>query len=235
MSVQTARDYFSFRGAYAPPVVASRQGALCSKITGAGPPTVKSVSGGSMDLALTATSEVQVATLYMGDILPYDIDDLIRITIRAKLTAALAAAVSGVFGLATAQNDALDSLANFALFKFDGSNAIVCETDDGGSFDLDDKPTGLSLVATYRRFVIDFATGLKAQSPPSLSKGGTADVRFCMSNDRGALTRVAGGTGFDLSAFTSNLQLFAQIQKTTGTAVGTLSLLDAEIEYRLPA
>jgi hypothetical protein len=236
MSVQTRRIEYDFRGAHAPPVVASRIGTWASKITGAGPPTVKSVSGGSLDLALTAASEVQSATLYMGDILSFDIEDLIRVEFIAKLTAALPAAVSIAFGLASAQNDAIDSIAEHALFRAIGSNAIVVESDDGTN-DVDDKPTGFSLVATYRRFAIDFSVGNLTQSPPALSKGGTADVRFFMSNDRGALTNVCRNVvgGFNMSNFTGNLQLFAQIQKTTGTAVGTLSLLAAAVEYRLPA
>jgi hypothetical protein len=234
MSVQTRRKVWDFRGAYSPPAVASRLGDWCSKTTGSC--TVKSVSGGSIDLALDATSEVQNACLYMGDILPFDIDDLIRVEFLAKLsTASLAAAVSGVLGLGTARSDTLDSVTNNCWFRFDGSNALLCETDDNTStYDLDDKATGFNLSTTYRRLIMDFSTGLKTQSPPSLSKGGTADVKFYVFNDKGALTQVAKTVNFDLSAFTSNLQLIAQIQKTSGTAVGTLSILEAAVEYRLP-
>jgi hypothetical protein len=232
MNLSTHRDVFSFRGAYKPPAVASRIDRWVSKATGSC--TIASVSGGSIDLALDATSEVQNASLDFGDILAYDIDDLIRIEFIMKVSASLAAAVSGAFGLRTARNDNLDSPTNHISFKFDGSNAIVCESDDNGNYDLDDKATGFSLAATYRRFAIDFSNGLKTQSPPSVSKGGTADVRFWMSNDKGALVQVAKSVNFDMSAFTSNLQPYAQIQKTVGTATGTLSFLGGYVEYRLP-
>ena len=232
MSVQTRRKVFDFRGAHAPPAVASRLGEWCSKATGSC--TIKSVSGGSMDLALDATSEVQNACLYMGDILPFDIDDLIRFEFVAKLTASLHADVSVAMGLTGARNDAIDSIAQNILFRAIGSNAIVLETDDGTT-DLDDKPAGLSLAATYRRFAIDFSVGNLTQAPPSLSKGGVADIRFFMSNDRGALVQVGKSVRFDMSAYTSNLQPFFQIQKVSGTATGTLSILEAAAEYRLPA
>jgi len=231
MSAQTRRKVFDFRGAYAPPAVASRVDAWCSKATGSC--LIKSVSGGSMDLALDATSEVQNACLYMGDILPFDINQLIRVEFVAKLTASLAAAVSGVFGVAGARNDALDTVAQSAWFMFTGANTIYCETDDGTT-DTDDKTTGLSLAASYRRFTIDFAEGGNTRSLPSLAQDGTSDIRFRMSNDRGALVPVARTTRFDMSAFTGNLQLYAQIQKTTGTAVGTLSILEVAVEYLLP-
>lgn len=232
MSAQTRRIVYHFRGAHSPPAVASRQGDFCSLKTGSC--TVASVSLGSLDLALDATNEVQNACLYMGNILPFDIDEIVRVEFIAKLTASLGASVMGAFGLAGARNDALDSVAQHAWFRFEGSNAIVCESDDGTT-DQDDKATGQTLVASYKRFAIDFSVGNLTQSPPSLSKGGTADVRFFMGNERGAMNRVAGHTRFDMSAYTSGLQLFAQIQKTSGTAVGTLSLLEAAVELRLPA
>ena len=230
MSRQTRKICYNFRGADAPPVVASRLGSLCSKITGSC--TVKSVSGGSMDLALDATSEVQSATLYSGDILPFDIEDLIRVSFIAKLTASLPAAVMCSFGVASAFNAALDSVAQHAWFRCDG-NSLVVETDDGTN-DNDDKATGFSLSTTYRRCVIDFSTGILTRSPPAASLGGRAQTQFFVSNDTGALQRVAQSTSFDLSNYAGNLQLFAQIQKTTGTAVGTLSILEAEVEYKLP-
>lgn len=229
----TRKIIYDFRGALAPPVVASRQGIWCSKITGAGPPTVKSTSAG-MELALTATNEVQNISLYMGDILPFDIDDLIRVEFICALTASLGASVMGAFGVAGAQNDALDSVAQSAWFRFEGNNNIVCETDDGTT-DTDDKATGDTLAATFKRFAIDFSQGGNPRNPPSLSQGSLADIQFYMSNSNNSLRRVATGSRFDLSAYTGGFQLFAQIQKTVGTAVGTLTLLQAEVEHRLPA
>lgn len=234
MSVNTGKICYDFRGAHLPPLVASRQGVWCRAITGAAPPTVQSVSGGPIELALTATNEAQNACLYMGDILPFDIDDLIRVTFIAKLSAALAADVMGAIGVASARNNTLDTVAEAAWFRFEGNNNLVCESDDGTT-DNNDVATGETLVASYKRLVIDFQTGLKTIGPPSPSKGGKADVQFFAGNARGVLRRVAMGTSFDMSAYSGNLQLLAQIQKTAGTSVGTLSILGAEVEFKLPA
>lgn len=235
MGRATRKIVYDFRGAQAPPAVASRDGGIWNSIlvlTG-GTPTVKTVSGGSMDLALEATSEVQSAGLYMGNILPYDIDDLVRVSFLAKVSASLAAAVTAVFGVASAQHATPDSVAEHAWFRLQGSNALLVETDDG-TRDNDDVATGVSLSTTYRRCVIDFSAGNLTQSPPSASLGGKSDVRFSVSDDFGSLRRVAGGTSFDMRGYSGNLQLIAQIQKTVGTAVGTLSIMEIEVEYKLP-
>lgn len=185
-----------------------------------------------MVLTLDATSEVQNACFYMGDILPYDIEDLIRVSFLVKASASLAAAVSGAFGVCSARNDTLDTIAEQAMFRLQGSNALLCESDDGTT-DNDDIATGFSLSTTYRRCVIDFSTGILTRSPPSKSLGGRAQTYFYVSNDNGSLQRVATGTNFNLSAYAGNLQLFAQLQKTSGTATGSLSILEIEVEYKV--
>lgn len=235
MGKQTRIYQHHFRGSQAPPAVASRMGDFCSLLvlTG-GTPTCAAVSGGSMDLALEATNEVQSVTLYQGDILPYDIDDIIRVSFLAKVTASLAAAVTAVFGLAGAQHATPDTVAQNAWFRLQGSNALLVETDDGTT-DNDDVATGITLGTTYRRCVIEFATGVKTLAPPSLSLGGKAAMQFYVSDDFGSLRRVAKATAFDMSAYAGNLQLFAQIQKTAGTAVGTLSIAEIEVEVKLGA
>lgn len=233
MGQRTRTIIYDFRGALAPPAVASRQGIWCSKATGSC--TIASVSGGPIALALDATSEVQNACLYMGDILPFDIDDIRKVWFLAKISDTLAAAVRAVVGVASARNDDPDAIAEAAWFQCAGANTLTVETDDGTT-NLDDKATGLSLGASaYRELVIDFAEGQASASPPALSTGGKSSVGFYIGNTNGSRRRVAQSTQFNMSAFAGNLQLFAQIQKTTGTAVGTLSILEAGIELKLPA
>jgi hypothetical protein len=235
MSRQTRKIVYDFRGALAPPVVASRQGPWCSKITKtAGSPTVQSQSGGPLELTLDATAEVQNLCLYNGDVLPFLITDLIRIEFIAKLSASIAAAVSGFIGLGSARNDAVASIAQRAGFLFSGSNALTVDGVDGTNSQTG-KATGYSLSTVYRRFAIDLSVGNLGQSPPSLSKGGQADVRFFMTNDLRALNQVCPATRFDLSAYSNGLQFIAQLQKTANAATGTLSLLEASFEFRLPA
>lgn len=232
MGARTRKIVYDFRGALSPPAVASRQGIWCSKATGSC--TIKSVSGGPIDLALDATSEVQNACLYMGDILPFAIADIVRVSFIAKISASLAAAVRAVLGVASARNDDPDAIAANAWFQCAGANTLTVETDDGTT-DLDDKATGDSLAATYKELVIEFAEGIASKSPPALSTGGKSNIGFYVGNTNGSRRRVAQNTQFDMSAYSSNLQLFAQIQKTSGTAVGTLSILEAAIELKLPA
>ena len=232
--VKTRCKIYDFRGGDAPRAVASRLGTWCSKITAAaGSPTVKSVSGGTLDLALDATSEVQNLCLYQGDILPFKIQDLIRLEIVASVTASLDASVSAAFGLAAARHDTLDSVTAHSWFRLQGSNALLVETDDGTN-DNDDKATGITMGTTLKRFAIDF-TGVQTRQLPSSPIGNRANIAFFADNSGGDLRRVADTTLFDMSNYsaTSGLQLFAQIQKTSGTAVGTLSIESFEVEYKV--
>lgn len=226
---------YDFRGAYKPPAVASRQGPWCSKITAAtGAPTIQTGSSGAIELALDATNEVQNLCLYMGDVLPFDIEDLIRVEFLAAISASLGASVMAAFGVADTRNDTLDTIAKSAWFRIEGNNNVLCESDDGTT-DTDDKATGETLSTTFKRFAIDFSVGNNPRNPPSLSQGGLSDLQFFMSNSNNSLRRVASGVRFDVSAYAGQLQLFAQIQKTAGTALGTLSILGVDVELRLPA
>jgi hypothetical protein len=234
MSKNTRVLYHDFQGAFKPPAVASRLGLWCSKITAAaGSPTVQSASGSGCELALDATSEVQNLCLYMGDVLPYTQGDIIRVEFLAKVTASLNAAVTAFMGLGGARNDTIASIAQRVGFKL-AANVVSCDAVDGTNSQTG-KATGFSLVATWRRFAIDFSIGNLGQSPPSTSKGGTADVRLFMSNDKNALIQVCPTTRFDMSAYSSGLQFIFQLQKTTGTATGTLSILDPQVEIRRAA
>jgi hypothetical protein len=117
------------------------------------------------------------------------------------------------FGLQSARDDNTDSTANNAQFKLAGSNAIVCETDDGTT-DNDDKATGLSLVATYRECVIDFT-------------GGKSDVKFYVDGNR-----VASTTTFTMAAATSSLQPFVQMSKTASTNVNSVTIDYVSVECK---
>lgn len=233
--MRTEIHRYHFRGVQNIPAAGSGHAAPWVKtITGAAPPTCKGASLGALELALTADNQAQNVCLSFNDILSYDIDELIRVECICKITASLAAEVSAAIGVAGARADAIDSIAQHALFRVIGNNTLVVETDDGTT-DNDDVATGDTLVATYKRLVIDFATGVKTQSPPALSLGGKANVQFAVGNVNGHLRRVARNTAFDMSAYSSGLQLYAQIQKTSSAAVGTLSILGFEVEVKLPS
>jgi len=200
-----------------------------------GAPTLAAV-GGLMVGTLAADEEAENLALYFGDVLGFDIDDLIRAEFWIKASASFAATDSLAFGMASARNDAIDSIAAHALFRLLGdasTNPITCETDDGTN-DNDDKAAGQVLVATLKRFVIDFAGGVLTKGPPSLSVGGKGNVLFSMDDPRGNLVPVCRGTLFDMSNYSAGLQPFIQIQKTSATTTPSFSLRRVRITEKFP-
>ena len=177
----------------------------------AGTPTY-TVGGinGEATITFDNTSEVQNVCLFQSDVLNYDIDLIQRIEFRVKTVASLDSATSLAFGLCTARNDAIDSLSAHASFRLIGSNSIVVESDDGTT-DKDDVATGTTLVATYKKFVIDFT-------------GGKSNVKFYVDG-----ARVASATTFDMSAHTTGLQPYVQLQKTADTNTDSVTIDYIEI------
>lgn len=235
MSLQTRVDRFTFRGHCNFPATASGVGSpwVIADTSSSGTPTYGGVTGGGYSMEFASTSEVENLCLYFGDVLAYDIDDLIRASFIIKTEATLDSATSLAFGLAGARNDAIDSIAQAALFRLIGDNSVVVETDDGTN-NNDDVATGLTLGSTFKRFEINFAERVSTMEPPSVSVGGKSHVGFYAANDFGSLRRVASGTRFDMSNYAGGLQPFVQIQKTADTNTDSFTLLECEVEYKLP-
>ena len=137
------------------------------------------------------------------------------------------------WGLCSERNDDPDSLTAHATFRTIGANDIVVESDDGTT-DKDDIATGQTLLASWKRCVIDFSAGIVAKQAPSLSVGGKADVQFFVGDAYGKLRRVASGTPFDMSAYSAGLQPYLQIQKTSDSNTDALSVLEVAIHYKMP-
>lgn len=232
MALKTLVDDFRFNGAYAPPLAASADGGPWVKAdtSAAGSPTVAAANG-KMKLLLAATSEVENLCLYFGDNLAYDIDDLISAEFWVDCPAALDAATSIAFGMGSARNDDPDAIAANAMFRLLGGNSVICETDDGTN-DTDDKSTGLTLGTTTRKFAIDFASGVKTQSPPAYSIGGKGNVLFSAENSSGLERPVCQNVHFDMSNYSGGLQPFVQIQKTADTNVDYVQVKRIRIEYK---
>lgn len=173
--------------------------------------------GGAFKATLEATSEAQIVTLYQNDVLPFDLAQLHYIKFVVQV-AAIDSVTTFVLGLASAQNDTADSVAINAWFRMQGSVStanLLVETDDGTT-DNDDKATGKTLAAVYKELVIDFTNGL-------------SDVRFYIDGDR-----VAPGTTFSLAAITAgqNVQIFAQLQKASGTGVPSFTLSSVDVQFK---
>lgn len=178
----------------------------------AGTPTYAYVDGaatGEVQLAFSNTNEIQNVCLSHGDTLGMDIDKIQRVMMRVKMNqASIDATTSVAFGLTGDRNDAIDSIAQAALFRLvgaDSTTAVVVETDDGTN-NNDDVATGETLINAYKKFVIDFTQG-------------TSDVRFYIDGKR-----VAASTTFDMSNYTGSLQPFVQLQKTADTNTDGLTI-----------
>lgn len=176
----------------------------------AGSPTIAVVDGsaaGELQVVLAATNEIENVCVSFGDKLCIDIDKIVEFGCRVKMNqATLNAATSFAIGLTGDRNDAIDSIAQAALFRLIGaSDAILVETDDG-THDNDDIPTGQKLGTDYVDLLISFATGKH-------------DVRFFVNGQP-----VATSTEFNMAAYSGSLQLFLQLQKTAATAVDGVTI-----------
>lgn len=235
MSRQTRKIHYDFRGEHALAAAGSGAGSPFVKAdtSSSGSPTVGGLTGGGLRLLLDDTAEVQNLCVYMGDVLPFDIDEIISVEFIAKTVASLDSTTSLAFGLCSARNDAIDSLAAHASFRCIGDNNVVVETDDGTN-DNDDVATGQTLKTTWKRFRMDFASRNSTMEAPTLSLGRKSNIEFYGANDLGSLRRVASGTRFDMSNYSGGLQLYAQLQKTSDTNTDNLDILEACVEVNLP-
>lgn len=168
----------------------------------AGSPTLAPVAdsaNGEVLLQFTATNEAQTLRLDWDDqlLIPATKDPVFEARVKMSDSAAN---VRAVFGLASAFNATLDSVASNAWFRVEGANqSLLIETDDGTT-DTDDFDTGEDFTdATYVLLRVDFCKG-------------TGQIRFFI-NDNLVATKSA-------SAFTASnlLQPFIALQKASGTS-----------------
>jgi hypothetical protein len=182
-------------------------------VTGAAPPTSQR-NNDRLVCTLTSASQIQILGNAHGDALGFDIDDVQRVVMRARIGAATFTSGSIlVFGLGSARNDAADDVAANAWFRMEGANSttvVYVETDDAVR-DNNDVSTGVTLGTTYKEFVIDFT-------------GGKSDVKFYIDGQR-----VAASTTFDMSSYSAGLQPIVQLQKAANTNADVFELDYIEI------
>lgn len=188
-----------------------QNGWTAADTSSAGTPTYLCITedGGAAKLTLAATSEAEIVTLYMNDVLPLDLANLQRVEFIAKV-AGIDSVTTLTMGVGSARNDTDDSVAVNAWFRMEGSastTAVVAESDDGTT-DNDDKATGTTLSSTYKKFTIDFTNGL-------------SDIRYFVDGER-----VAASTTFTLAGITTgqNVQPIFQLQKASGTGVPSVTI-----------
>jgi hypothetical protein len=235
MSRNTRIYRYDFRGHQAFPVTASGAGTpwTLADTSAAGAPTAGGLTGGGYRLGFAANSEVENLCLYFGDVLAFDIDELIRFSIICKTVASLTATGSIAFGLGSARNDTITSITNCALFRLINDNNVVIRTTDGTTT-KNSIATGLTLKDTWKRFEMNFAERNTTVDPPSVSLGRKSNIGFYGANDNGSVRRVASGTRFDMTACTTGLQPMIQLQRTADTDLDTFDVLEIEVEVNLP-
>ena len=183
-----------------------------------GTPTYASVtpsSTGEVALTLAATNEVENVCLSFGDVLCFDVDNLLSFETRLKVSGCTSGTTIA-WGLASARNDAPSSIANRALFRMTGltsTTAVTVETDDATT-DSGLIATGATLATVYKKFYIDFA-------------GGKSNVKFYIDG-----VRVASSTTFSLAGFSASFQPFFQIQKTANTNVDAITIDYVAVEMK---
>ncbi|MGE3667685.1 MAG: hypothetical protein AB7G51_13815 [Steroidobacteraceae bacterium] len=228
-------DDFHFNGKMTPALTASVVDGFWAKAdTSAGGSPTLTAAGGEMVATLVSTNEIENLCLYHGDILSYNIDNLVRAEYHFRATCTAAGTI--VIGMASARADDPDAIAAHAHFRLDGAtNALKVETDDGVN-DVNDIDTGIVLpTARTTKLVIDFASGLQTLGPPSNSLGGKGAVQFFVEDSRGQLRRVCKTTAFNMSNYSAGLQPYMQVQKTASVDTPVAQLRRVRIYHRLPA
>ncbi len=187
----------------------------------AGTPTyVMGVDGGAASgapgiakLDMDSQSEAQVVILSHAGIEQFDINDGLIYEARVKMNqAAVTSGSDFSFGLCSGQNATWDSTTVMAAFRVVGATsttAVVVESDDGTT-DKDDIATGQTLINAWKLFKIDLTT--------------LTNVKFYMTDGNSKLVRVAAGTTFDLSAYSSCLQPVFQLQKSSSANTDGVSI-----------
>jgi len=162
----------------------------------AGAPTyVRNASNAVLTLA--STSEVENVCLAHGDALSFDIDDLLSAEFRVKVTGCTSGTTIS-WGMASARNDTPASMTALALFQMAGATSttdVTVETDDNVT-DTAPVSSATALATTFKRFVIDFSN--------------KSNIKFYIDG-----VQVARSTTFTMAGYTSGLQPFIQIQKTS--------------------
>jgi hypothetical protein len=168
---------------------------------------VEDAPNGVVALALTATSEAQLAGLSWNDKRTLILNQGLNIEYRFKFSVLPSASTSIVaIGLAGDHNATLDTVAESIIFRADGNGAITVEHDDG-TIESTKVATGVTVTTS------DWVVG-------RIDCTAIADVKFFLNG-----ARVAAGTTFSMATTpTLALQPYARISKASSTSVGTVQI-----------
>ena len=205
-------------------------------------PFRKSLAGGSaektsagLELSTSDADAASLAEVNMGDVLAYDIDELIRVEFQARIDVESGSLDNHeiILGLSGPRDDNADAIEPAVMFRSKG-NKLCLELNDGNGRDIDDYDTQLDInTGQWQRFVIDFATGVKTSTYGST--GGKSELQFSACGngaDKRSLRMVSLSQSFDLGAYIGGLQLLARVSKSASTDQVTLSLREICVQHR---
>ena len=164
------------------------------------------VANGKVAMIFDSDVNAEDAVLYMGDVRHFSVKQGLVMEFAARVSVAPTLTAQIVMGMAGDHNLDKDAITEGAWFKFDGSLAALCESDDTTN-NNDDVAAGVTVNAgLYYTFRIDFTD--------------IADVRFYMNG-----ARVAEGTTFDMSNLTDEeaiMQPYFSMDKGADAGLGTV-------------
>jgi hypothetical protein len=168
-------------------------------------------SNGLFRLHIHVTGEDEDAVLYHSDNRTFDVSKGLIFEAKLDMATLPTLGTRGVVGMCGNTAADKDALLESAWFKWDGSGAILCETDDT-SLDNANIVTGVTSVAgTPNIFRIDFTT--------------LTNVKFFIDG-----VRVATGTTFDMSNL-AGAELILQPYFSFDKATPNAGLGDMDIDY----
>jgi hypothetical protein len=180
-------------------------------------------------LDLTTTNEAQQARVDMAGNLMLDVTRLRLLTMLVEFSA-IPSGVNAYWGLAVANQSAVNDITARVLFQSLGNNDIIVRCDDG-VIDTGNLSSGRSILPNEpMEFTIDFANGLDTAAPAHLSKSRKDALRFAISRGQGTTTNLPL-RGIGLTNYALGLQPFFRVDKASGTAEATIKLIEVWAEY----
>lgn len=164
------------------------------------------LANGILALALTATSEAQLAGMSYGDQRPFILNQGLNFEARFRFSVLPTTGAIVCVGLMGDHHATADTVAESIWFRADANGAITVESDDTAN-ERTKIATGVTL--TTDDWIV-----------ARIDCTNIADVKFYINGER-----VAEGTTFNMSAVAGlKLQPVARINKASGTGVGTVEL-----------
>lgn len=195
------------------------------------------VNGASIVLGTAANN----GRFSFGDNLSLDIDQLHYVEFRAKVEA-MDDTVYFFLGVGAAGASDLNTVAQRCFFRIGAASAdpggydIIVNTDDGTTDTTVN--TGLHMPnSTWKRFRLDFQSGIQAISVPGSSKAGKSNIKWSVTDDRlGYQSTLNNPSSYlDMSAYSGGLQVIFGGQSASVSDAGELYVHSVKWAYEAPS